>query len=1015
MRNILLLKGKMFCSLLFVTVMLSSFQSSAQLTAGDIIQGSSCVFPGNTPLLLKSTAATGGSGNYFYTWQQSSASAPAWIPNGGTGLNYQPPAPLTETVSYRLHVFDLNTLDEVNTNPFTINYVTTVLNGGTVALDVNEVCIGGSPGTIYSTSAPSGFGSTILSYQWQDSAIGGVWTNIPGTATGYYTPSSVTQKTWYRRGFSEECSGVSRYAYSNEVEVTPFSTLIAGTISPAIQYKLINTTPDLITESTPVSGGSTKYTYRWQYSFDNTTWTDVTPSANNITFQPPTSASAGIIYYHRVVKDNICLNEVPSHSVQVYFYNPLVAGAALTNSGCGFIGESTRIDGYGPISGGVAPYTYQWQKKGLSDVSFVDIPSATNWHLGVYGPLFETTDFRRKMTDAIGNIEYSSIATISIITSPLNAGTISPTNAYTCYNTSPAPINSTNSGSGFATLVDYSWEKRTASTLWQTIPGAVGGNLTLTGNITERTYYRRVLTDGCGGGSTRTAISNEVYVDAYADLIAGVFSPSSFYSPIGSSPILTEVAGTAGGSSTYTYQWQTATTSTGPWNDIVGQTNASYTISSVGSSIAYYRRLDRDVVCTTEKPATVIEVVPGTPLDGGQIYTITGCVFPGYTPERIFSVIGATGGSLPYNYSWEAKPASTLTWQTIPSATGIEYQPPIQTETVTYRRKVTDGLTLNTYSNDGTIRLLAGSVNPGTIDFETPITTSLCVNSVITVISTSAASNFGTIAQYQWQTSKDGGLTWNDIPNAIRGGKINITINGNTLIRRKFNDGCSGVFRDSYSNVLSVIGNAPLTGGCISYGSDVLCDPTLMGYIYTSPITPFLGSASSSTGGDGNYHYIWQVSTDLTTWTNILGATSLTYTSPTLNSGSTTITAYRRKVTDDCGSERYSGTAIFVKIGFKATGTLISSLKSAIDDNTIKVYPNPASGGQEITVLISEKSNSKIQASLKSIDGRSINCTISNAVEGQLKVRLPQPMAPGIYLLQVSSGTKQWIEKIVVR
>src|SRR5690606_14293047 len=62
-----------------------------------------------------------------------------------------------------------------------------------------------------------------------------------------------------------------------------------------------------------------------------------------------------------------------------------------------------------------------------------------------------------------------------------------------------------------------------------------------------------------------------------------------------------------------------------------------------------------------------------------------------------------------------------------------------------------------------------------------------------------------------------------------------------------------------------------------------------------------IGNSSSPSGGDSNYSYQWQVSTNNSTWSNISGATAVTYDPGPLTSNRW----YRRRVTS-CGETKYT-------------------------------------------------------------------------------------------------------------
>jgi gliding motility-associated-like protein len=78
-----------------------------------------------------------------------------------------------------------------------------------------QICIGDDPTTITQIANPVG-GIGIYTYQWQDSIVGGVYTNIAGALSATFDPPAITQTTYYRRLLS---SGSCATLASDPVEI----------------------------------------------------------------------------------------------------------------------------------------------------------------------------------------------------------------------------------------------------------------------------------------------------------------------------------------------------------------------------------------------------------------------------------------------------------------------------------------------------------------------------------------------------------------------------------------------------------------------------------------------------------------------------------------------------------------------------------------------------------------------------------------------------------------------------
>jgi RHS repeat-associated protein len=143
---------------------------------------------------------------------------------------------------------------------------------------------------------------------------------------------------------------------------------------------------------------------------------------------------------------------------------------------------------------------------------------------------------------------------------------------------------------------------------------------------------------------------------------------------------------------------------------------------------------------------------------------------------------------------------------------------------------------------------------------------------------TGAYGSTGTY-NYQWRSRPPAG-TWADIPGQTSATLTPVVNSTTEYLRRASTTGC-GDYHDS--NVITVTTYSTVTAGAISV-SQTICSGS-------APAT--LTNMTSPALGNGTYAYQWQSSIDNNNWSPISGATSSTYTPPTL----TAQTYYRRTVT----------------------------------------------------------------------------------------------------------------------
>ena len=180
-------------------------------------------------------------------------------------------------------------------------------------------------------------------------------------------------------------------------------------------------------------------------------------------------------------------------------------------------------------------------------------------------------------------------------------------------------------------------------------------------------------------------------------------------------------------------------------------------------------------------------------------------------------------------------------------------------------RTAVDFVINENFSDGGTIgsdQTICGSLTPA------PLT------------SIAPASGASATPQYQWQSSSNNGSSWGDI-----GGATNETYNPTgTTTSRIYRRGArtTGCSNFVYSNNVTVTVVTNFTNAGTIASSQTICQGT-------SPST--INSSADPSGGSGiGAFYQWQSSPDGSSWTDISGANSLSYTPPSLSS----TTHYRR-------------------------------------------------------------------------------------------------------------------------
>ncbi|GEO08220.1 hypothetical protein SAE01_07160 [Segetibacter aerophilus] len=662
------------CYTTAATSVATIFVVNAPLLPGTYTLNSSCFYkdyPLTTPIrLTTNNAPTGGVPPYKVEWQSSTDDKNfVIIPNQSGGV-YEV-GPLTQSTYFRKKVTDAAG-SIAYTGSEKITMVETPLTGGSIKAASNVACLGSSPAEISSTGSPTGYGEGLY-YQWQymNTSSGG-WKDFVGQIRASFTPEPITEKTTFRRLAIDQCGANKRSVASNEVTIDIRPALIAGDIEPTSQTIRSGRTPVPLKSVADPSGGTGSYTIAWENAdLAVGPWATI-PSQVAVSYQPPALTKSA--YYRRAVTDNNCLATKYTYVVEVYLNTaPPIDPCHLGGSQCVFPGHKPgAIDGGNmKVTGGVPPYTYTWETKAITAGLWKVISGATSEG---YQPesISQSTQYRRKVIDAVGDFAYSDPFTIEYHTAALVPGSIAIKSSHiVCAGSAAGLIESISGVSGYGENPLYQWQMKKEGGDWINIAGANEETYQPV-NITARTYFRRVVTDACGG-VIRTATSNEVIYDlpVMVKLHAGLVD-GPFITCAGTAPgTIKSVLDACGGGSSLHYRWEML--QGGSWQMIAGETSASYTPGPINENTTYRRRVYDD--CGNLGFSNAVEIFVYPPIEPGVIGTATQLVCLNQAPEKIRLMTNChyTDGAV--TYQWQTSTSTSGAWSNITGATTSEYQP----------------------------------------------------------------------------------------------------------------------------------------------------------------------------------------------------------------------------------------------------------------------------------------------------------------------------------------------------
>jgi hypothetical protein len=860
----------------FLTLFLTAFISLISLkttlaqncpgVTATITNGSVVNLCAGASLVLNAQTGAG----YNYQWQkQTSVGGPFADLTGETNSNYT----VLSEGAFRVIVGNGSCSDTSTiTNVVTIN-----LSGGTISGDVSIPVCKGAPGGTYSSLPVEGYVLGFVTFQWETKTGSGNWTPVTDATGLKFTLGNIFETTSVRRIAYDKCGNS---ASSNEIIISLFDPVIAGSISPATQTISAGQSPSLFSSTASATGGDGHYTYKWQSApASNGPWGDIS-STNNENYQNgPISITT---YFRRVAIDGCGFIKATSE-IEVIVSNPILYGGLINQTAaCVFPGNlPSLITSVIPANGGVAPYTYQWQLDNGS--GWTDIPGANSLTLSPPA-ITANTSYRRKVTDNIGTEAFSNLALYNYITTNLNPGTLSVISNLVCLGSSPSLIVAT-TPTGFGSLQAFFWQKRTESGSWQTISGATQGDYQPE-PISEKTYFRKGVIDACGA-IERTEYTNEIIFEMRPELLGGDLTPATQNIVSGGTPVqISNLVSPSGGTGFYKYSWQQADLAVGPWTEF-GNNSLDYQPPALNQT-TYFRRKVTDLNCLAIKYSYAVEVVTTTacaPVDPGVLTATSLSTCAGNNPGLITGT-AASGVGLGVIYQWERK-LTGGSWSNIPGANSLDLDPGVLSADTYFRRKVTDicnNVTREEYSNEIFITISgSSSLTGGTISNGSNACMSLGVSPGL-ITGTSA----GTGVSYQWEMMLGTNGTWANIPGATNQNYTPSALSGTTCFRRKATNGCGN---SEYSNVLTFSVVSKLDGGII--------DAIVATCVGTSPGT--ILNVLAPCNGSKDYTFEWEANNGFG-WNPIPGSNSLTYTPPAINFNTT----YRRKVIDACGSIEYS-------------------------------------------------------------------------------------------------------------
>jgi gliding motility-associated-like protein len=505
--------------------------------------------------------------------------------------------------------------------------------------------------------------------------------------------------------------------------------------------------------------------------------------------------------------------------------------------------------------GGDGSYAYQWIQS--TDQSTWVNASGTSNQKDYQPPVLTQTTYYKRVVSSKGIVD-NSLPLEVYVYDAITGNIISGTDTL-CYGNTAKTITGSvpavlKGGNG---AYSYQWYYSANGSTWNTITNATLPDYS-PGQLLAKRYYRRYVrsTQYC------SHTSDSVFIHVLQKIAANLFFTSDTTICRTLSPgNLNANPRPAGGDSKYRYAWLQKPGSSG-WNLIAGAHDSLYNPGPLNETTSYKRIVysgNDDACIDTTSPAKLVTVLP---LITGNLISIDSSKYcAGDHPEIIDGQVPNGGDIGNYMYRWQLK--TTASWSNISGATDEDCSPPVVETHTQYRRIVSSGL-LNAgdqFACHDTSSVLSLEVIPYIINNLGLEDQTICQGVIPLPFNPEAATGgYGGIT-YQWKMQEEGLSTWQDAP----GISASVSYTSDSLekttyfLRMATSDICEQSSDTVTVTVYQHIHNNNLAGSPVSYtcfnASEALSGP---GY----------------SGGNGDYAFLWQQSTDNISWQTASGTSA---------------------------------------------------------------------------------------------------------------------------------------------
>jgi large repetitive protein len=601
---------------------------------------------------------------------------------------------------------------------------------------------------------------------------------------------------------------------SNTITVRVNPGIAGNTIGPN-QTICAATAADILFSGS-LSGGTGFYDFVWQQSTDGgTVWSNI-PGATNGSYSPGV-LNAGV-QYRRLVFSLPCrdTSNVVTITVQSALTNFNISASQIICQGlspASFAGEL-------PVGGGGSP-TFIWQQS-TDNINWADIGGATAQNY--QSPILNATTSFRRITRTADCSAVSNVITVTVNPTPNAALTALQTDICT-YETGVVRFDALVGTPPYQTVIVVTRPDASTDTIRTTVTSNLPFNITVIpassqpGNYTVQLFS---LSDGNGCGRSSNLPGVAFVVKPLPVLVLS--SPPT---------ICNGVSATLTASGASSYNWSP--------NQFINTTVGTNVIVTPNTTTLYNVRgtlngcfKDSGILVTVIPGAVAANAGPNQALCNLSIATLAG-----NTPSA-----NAAGA-----WSQTGGPAISFADNTLNNTALSGLQPG---NTYTFRWTITGQPPCPPTNDDVVIDVLTPVVNR--IAKDSTICNGQSLQLLTTTLSGGSSTAIDSAYTFVWESTPAGQSNWQAVPGATSEFLL-ATPSVSTCYRRRVR---TNGLCESISNEICITVNPNIANNTIGSNQQV-CVNTAVANL----------QGSTPAGGDGNFVYTWQTSTNQTSWTTV--------------------------------------------------------------------------------------------------------------------------------------------------